>query len=462
MFRLRVAYRSLPPGLKRLAFASAAVPTLVVGTGIAQGMSLLIDYRRNHRDAPEPMSPACGAVAVCSRDDDTVISNQKPLRLLVVGDSLAVGVGCLTASPILPESISRALSKALGGRPVQWTCIGTSGASANRIVEDIQKYHSNQNQSKDTRVQKSIFAEGSKSLTNERPVYIRKIKNWPTNWTRQRSLDETSFKECDYDVAVVLTGLNDVKNATLPSLLTDNLEGDKDQKPQSSGFEAELTRILHVLKDKMDKSRQFKNNKSDSSQTKESNTTHMTITDGLGSSLSPLIVLPALPVTLAPVFQCRPLTWFLLPLLSYVDNHKRSLSLLHPDSVLFVASPHESALSQYRTDATCSKQGEKELFLARNIGLKAKKKVEAAMSKYYEVKERIISYESKEREVERQYEQAYHQHGLDMTDMLIDSPSSNLFSPDGIHPNNDGYDLYARHIAASIVSEWKRRTEINI
>jgi hypothetical protein len=52
------------------------------------------------------------------------MENQIPLSLLVVGDSLAAGVGSTSGTPKLPEAIARSLSKALGGRPVYWTCHG--------------------------------------------------------------------------------------------------------------------------------------------------------------------------------------------------------------------------------------------------------------------------------------------------------------------------------------------------
>jgi len=51
----------------------------------------------------------------------------QPFRIFVVGDSLAAGVGSTSGTAVLPEAIARSLSKALGGRPVHWTCHGTPG-----------------------------------------------------------------------------------------------------------------------------------------------------------------------------------------------------------------------------------------------------------------------------------------------------------------------------------------------
>ena len=92
---------------------------------ILQGTLLLKDYRRNFRDAPRPINPARGvAVAVEHEKDDSTFkkmnrklnTQERPLRLLVIGDSLAAGVGVSKSGvPVLPESIALALSKAYEG-----------------------------------------------------------------------------------------------------------------------------------------------------------------------------------------------------------------------------------------------------------------------------------------------------------------------------------------------------------
>jgi hypothetical protein len=103
---------------------------------VFQGSILLSDYRLNFRDAPRPIMPASGVTVALGNQNKANISSQqdflntqdKPLRLLVVGDSLAAGVGISKSGiPVLPESIARALSKAFGGRAVYWTCVGTPG-----------------------------------------------------------------------------------------------------------------------------------------------------------------------------------------------------------------------------------------------------------------------------------------------------------------------------------------------
>jgi hypothetical protein len=86
--------------------------------------------------------------AVRSRDDNgndgaqqqqQQQQQQQPLRVLVVGDSLAAGIGQDPASvlPVLPQSIAASLSQHMRGRPVYWTCVGSPGMSATEVVEVI-------------------------------------------------------------------------------------------------------------------------------------------------------------------------------------------------------------------------------------------------------------------------------------------------------------------------------------
>jgi len=56
-----------------------------------------------------------------------------PLRLLVLGDSTAAGVGAGTQDEALPGNLARELS-ALRDRDVVWTAIGENGATAHDLV----------------------------------------------------------------------------------------------------------------------------------------------------------------------------------------------------------------------------------------------------------------------------------------------------------------------------------------
>lgn len=62
------------------------------------------------------------------------VTGENPLRLLVLGDSTAVGVGSETQGDALPGNLARELRERWG-RGVEWTAIGESGATSRDLVE---------------------------------------------------------------------------------------------------------------------------------------------------------------------------------------------------------------------------------------------------------------------------------------------------------------------------------------
>ncbi|MDP3209231.1 MAG: SGNH/GDSL hydrolase family protein [Rhodoglobus sp.] len=88
---------------------------------------LLAQGRRLRRDTPrlpDAALPWHGSVA-----------GERPLRLLVLGDSTAAGVGAETQHDALPGHLARGLAT-LTGRGVEWEAIGENGADARELIED--------------------------------------------------------------------------------------------------------------------------------------------------------------------------------------------------------------------------------------------------------------------------------------------------------------------------------------
>ena len=93
---------------------------------IVQGSYFITRYRLNHGGAPHPISPSRGIVVLKNNDHrNTCKSNDNaeeeddgdddgdhiPLKIFVVGDSLAAGCGIArSGTPVLPESIARHLA----------------------------------------------------------------------------------------------------------------------------------------------------------------------------------------------------------------------------------------------------------------------------------------------------------------------------------------------------------------
>jgi lysophospholipase L1-like esterase len=63
------------------------------------------------------------------------LAGPSPLRLLVLGDSTAAGVGSSTQADALPGRLARELRTRLG-RGTNWTAIGRNGATARDVVTD--------------------------------------------------------------------------------------------------------------------------------------------------------------------------------------------------------------------------------------------------------------------------------------------------------------------------------------
>ena len=102
--------------LRRLSRVAMIPPAPVL---IAQG-------RRLRRDTPrlaDAAAPWSGTVA-----------GPRPLRLLVLGDSTAAGVGADTQDEALPGNLARELAT-LTHRGVEWRAIGENGATSRDLIE---------------------------------------------------------------------------------------------------------------------------------------------------------------------------------------------------------------------------------------------------------------------------------------------------------------------------------------
>ncbi len=100
--------------LSRLAMLPAA-PVL-----LAQGRRL----RRDTPQLPDAAAPWSGTV-----------TGDEPLRLLVIGDSTAAGVGAETQDDALPGNLARELA-AVTSRGVTWRAVGRNGATARDLITD--------------------------------------------------------------------------------------------------------------------------------------------------------------------------------------------------------------------------------------------------------------------------------------------------------------------------------------
>ena len=368
---------------------------------------IVLKYRSKHGSAPGPITPSHGSVTVMVGDanvDAAAVNDQtqfasvpahisgrtmNPLRLLVIGDSLAVGVGTSkSCTPVLPESIATALSRDLGGRTVQWSAIGEPGASAGWITRTLESL------------------QDTNGAADEKDRYAKAIEAWIRKQLIEDDDNETTHPLLEfpavesavgqYDVAVLLTGSNDLKFAVLPWMFRQQRR--KEGTVKDGDFAAELRNAIEAVSRKMkvglsesidrvltsveggidavrstveealpeavldrllwsnitnsvvlrggggnevitSKDRENPNSVNDAEPKVAS---VISISQGRSPSPEksaggyqqqqqhrPLVILPALPAKVLPVSRTVPLRWIAFPLLRVIENAKRKLSRFH-------------------------------------------------------------------------------------------------------------------------------------
>ena len=456
---------------------------------------IVMKYRSDHGSAPCPLTPSHGSVTVdmSANSNAHEVSLQAmsgksldPLRLLVIGDSLAAGVGTVTScTPLLPESIATSLSRDLGGRTVQWTVIGEPGASAGWITRTLESFRFDNGDNDGKQEQRQ-----QQSKDDEKDVYTHTIEGWIRKQLVEDDEDGggdlSSTLDADvgqYDVAVLLTGSNDLKFAVLPWMFRKQRKEERTVK--NGDFAAELRNAIEAV------SRKMRAGLSESidrvltsveegfdavrSSVEEalpeavldriiwSNITNgyvlmrgggdaamaagdiqLSSEESAGSEESahgpnsssqkggnvhqrhrPLVVLPALPAKVLPASKIRPLNWIAFPLLRVIENAKRKLSNLYPDSIVFVEAPRRSDFED---------------FIQEEGPIWHRKQLEGHVKSVTDVNP-------------LECQQTLHlMHEYSQEDGRA-SPEPFL-ATDGVHPNDLGYSYWGRMIASSIVEEW--------
>lgn len=542
------------------------------------------DYRINHGDAPRPNMP-CRGVVIATMDSDNddndkdssafslsrwagigrrghrrqhqqeqqlkrqrkrrwwlpwnmMEQQQPPLRLLVIGDSLAAGVGMTESSiPALPESIAQALSKANDGRAVYWTCVGFPGNSSSELIQQIHHLEDimpppllsrlREWQGQRARRAKQRINETRSKLRywweeHRRPVQIDNDddevqKNPVGRWWRRARLgaerDWTNFRRVfehdnehqqleqkvttmvkrnafepsfvnQFDIAVVLTGLNDLKDSFLPFMMSEQRanklqeardDNNNNAAEQEDGLKGELLRVVRALKSKMKISLPGDNKGDDektSTRFEGSGNEKITATSSSAASRAdsklrytkpndqeqqgPLVVFPAMPFTPTSLSQVAPLGWFLGPLIRGMDRNKKVLAELYPELVVYIDPPD----AQFFEDAAAKRgpfwkdlQKDRVLLKLRGIAPHVRERVEDLMRKHYaswviDASDEDDLYLLEADDVLPLSEQFYNRH-----------PGEGMVSADGIHPNDQGYDLWGRFIARAIMEHYETQFE---
>jgi lysophospholipase L1-like esterase len=106
-----------------------ALRVLSTSSLVLLGPVLFLQGRRVRRVTPR-LPPAAGP------QEGTIGTGPDPLRLAVVGESTAMGVGVPEHAVGLAGQTARALGRAVG-RPVRWRVLGRSGATARALLKEF-------------------------------------------------------------------------------------------------------------------------------------------------------------------------------------------------------------------------------------------------------------------------------------------------------------------------------------
>jgi hypothetical protein len=535
--RLNEASGTDPPRLKEKGYDSAAPNPGIHDSsgrwlgGTATSFQGVVDPEHHIHPSTSDDQPLSSP-----SNHSTTSAATSPLRLLVFGDSLAIGVGqSKTATPIMPETIAKSLSKAMNGRPVLWTCHGAPGASAGWIVRELERsiQHGqflqaypphdgvgagsrNRGASSDepSSVRQVTFTEcdsfasfedassssdeanagdaATASIDHNVDEDVAELKLWSDRLKSHR-IRFDPHKLGPFDIAVVLTGSNDLKSAFFPFLLRgEDAEFRRQAQLRGGGYGSELSRVLQVLNQRMrtrlrtmrqsveaatekvkesvdvirerlgshDLNASFPKEKGTSRRTldwsmqDESHGQHKETSSLLQADSMlddsnfpasgfqdnprfPMVVLPGMPARALPIFQSAPLRWLAVPVVDIMDSHKRKLARQHDGDVIFVEAPSCEAIAGYSCQSGVHFEDEMDDCVLLNLrGIKTGQAhtIESDMAEYYKTKPRPPRPEGLS---SRQRHQV-------------------MFSVDQIHPNDEGYRFWGRYIARAIVEEWKQ------
>ena len=326
-----IAYKLSSGSILVTITAAAAIPLI----GLSQGAWGVINYRFYFGKAPVPISP-CHGVVICGEpikdkststgtENQTIASaklnnpiemntvplslgcecgtmhpsgnaffsnisgneaynkdTRRPIRLLVIGDSLAIGVGqSRQCTPVMPEVLAKTLSARLGGRTVFWTCHGAIGASTGWIIRELERgvkkvdnenscFEDDDEENENVGADKgrncsdtddSSISDESATLSSP-PQPLSKVvemvdasvslKEQRTIW-RERLAQHRKYLDPDvsgqYDVVVVMAGGNDLKSGLFPFLCTgEDAEFRRQANSRGGNYSRELSRLVQIVK----------------------------------------------------------------------------------------------------------------------------------------------------------------------------------------------------------------------
>jgi len=415
---------------------------------------------------------------------------EEPIRILVMGDSLALGLGTdRSCMPLMPETLAKSISKHMGGRAVFWTGYGAEGAASSWTLKEVsraarkkkrqQEYSSssppavefsdsssdfsgedsseeneNNRDNNQNKSSNNLTNGSSRIVDNEKKDQRRKNKNKNDDmfgeWKKRLHTFRQSFENDiagPYDFVFIFAGGNDCKAAFIPFYgRTPKGDADDFNDGRKKSLLSDFERILEHLGPKMHSTNFILSDEKD-----EKTTTAMTkIDDDSQKKHMSLVVFPSMPPRLIPAFQFYPLLWLAVPLTGLIENNKRRLEQKYPRHVVTVDPPDPTDVATFETQKGLiwhRRATEDTLLCLRDVTAEQCQATVAAMTKHVKTKSNI----------HRIFESRNVPQNVTMTNAptpllseLAGGPGHNIFSVDRVHPNDEGYDFWGRFIAEGL------------
>jgi len=254
-----------------------------------------------------------------SEKDGALMSGAERKRVVIVGDSLATGVGCTTTTPALARVVAEQLAELLSVE-IEWIAVGKKGAAlsdiSTHVLPELRKRVEQKKAKKETittseRNDSDGSDNGSSESRNsnsnnsngidrdENEMEEEEVGNARRESLRQQQQQQQQQQKAD--AVIILCGINDVKTCFLHGKIFFR-----------ENFENELEKVIKEIK------------------------------SVVGSDA--LVVLPGNPLHIAPLFP-NPLREVILQLNDFWDGQKEKVAKkLGKRKALFINSPTLQAL----------------------------------------------------------------------------------------------------------------------
>jgi len=449
-----------------------------------------------------------------------------PIRLLIIGDSLARGVGQTKyCNPILPQSLALDLSKYLQGAPVYWTTMAEPGASTKWMRHQVlvrSKSNSsgnssgsndgisgnssngdndNNKNSNEEEKGKEYTIQGFHDLHSSSRVSVTTSSSTSTSSSSTTSSDDTTTTTSssndlklkwiekfeyhqklyqyhpfqNYDIILVMAGLNDIKRILVPFMFHDDQEenvlgkGGKGKKGESEeeknpngrneqGFAADMKGLIQLLNNQhynqqqQQMQQQIQQQCHDTTPSSSSSSSTTICTNNNKSNAQqqtqtqpPMIVFPRFPTKENPVKMNKLLNSIAIYLSGLIDDIKQR-----------IANQYSNVISPKNSSVETAVLYLQQQHMKREQRRQQKRVEEEEEEDFINNEEFLINLIDSDYETcsNLEYKMKEFYSKRNASDFCIDTPTSSLFAPDGLHPNDSGYDYFGKLLAEDIIKEW--------